>query len=102
MSTTTTAPQSRITADRARVTDTPEVPTPEATDTTDLGDCGNEGAGRPNEPASRPASRVRRQRGAGEGQGLRGRPKKSDIERLAEQLEQLKAEAATAKAETLR
>ncbi len=96
--TTTTTPAVEEPQTARASTDTPDT-TPEATDTPDLGDGGKK--------ALEAERRARRQAEKAANDALAKvkayeDAKKSDTERLAEQLEQLKAEAATAKAESLR
>lgn len=96
--TTTTTPAVEEPQTARASTDTPDT-TPEATDTPDLGDGGKK--------ALEAERRARRQAEKAANDALAKvkayeDAKKSDTERLAEQLEQFKTEAATAKAETLR
>ena len=97
--TTTTTPAVEEPQTARASTDTTPDTTPEATDTPDLGDGGKK--------ALEAERRARRQAEKAANDALAKvkayeDAKKSDTERLAEQLEQLKAEAATAKAESLR
>ena len=86
--TTTTTPAVEEPQTARASTDTPDT-TPEATDTPDLGDGGKKAL---EKAANDLAAKVKAYEDA----------QKSETERLTEQLEQFKTEAATAKAETLR